>query len=240
MAAFVFFHLISSLSQHRAGVLQQFPKMDVMKQFILLTILALPVLKVVCQQPTEGKVEYDKKQIPAAVVELPYAPAVVEDAMKDYLYRKGVKGGSAKGFTYFKGTKVAEGLNNKDVYFKVEKKSHKEKNASIVYLFATDENADPASADEYNFDVTASKQLLEEMLPAVQTNELAVEIGGQESSLRKAEKKYESLEDERRSIEKKIKKLQDDLVENGRNLERQKQEVENQKRIIGNLKDKKL
>jgi hypothetical protein len=211
-----------------------------MKHVILLTIMSLQVLTALSQQPGEGKVEYEKKEVPAAFVELPYAPAVVEAAMKDYLYRKGVKGGSAKGFTFFKGTRVAEGLGDKDVYFKVQKKSHKEKNASIVYLFTTDQNADPASADEYNFDLTASKQLLEDMLPAVQTNELTVEIGGQESSVKKAEKKYELLIDERRSIEKKIKKLQDNLEQNSRDLAKQQQEIENQKRILDNLKDKKV
>jgi hypothetical protein len=71
------------------------------KSIVLLTLLFVALLGY--SQAMEGSVTYLKKQQPAAVIELPYAPSVVNDAMKDYLSKKGrAKGNDIKGFTTFR------------------------------------------------------------------------------------------------------------------------------------------
>ncbi len=212
-----------------------------MKQVLLPTLLIATIYTSTAQEPTEGKVNYHKKDVPAAIIELPYRSDVVENAIKDYLYRKGVKGGTYNDFTVFKGVKLHDGDNeNSDVYFKVDKKSNKEKDATIVYLFTTRSNEEPATLEAEDLAVYTSKDLLKEMVSPIGTYNLGVEIDQQDASVKRAIKKYESLEDDGRDIEKKIKKLQDDLDQNRRNLTRQKDEIENQKKVLETLKGRKV
>jgi len=84
---------------------------------------------------SEGEVEYNKGNKLAAVIVLPYPPETVEEAIKDYMAQKGVKGSESKGFDIYRSLAMKEGnpeLN--DLHFKIERKSRKEKNVSIVHL----------------------------------------------------------------------------------------------------------
>src|SRR2546421_7518204 len=210
-----------------------------MKKNLLAGICIVSVNLLFAQEPSEGKVEYQKKEVPAAIIELPYPPNVVENAIKDYLYKKGVKGNTSKGFQVFKGAKLSDiNTENNDIYFKVERKSRKEKDASIVYLFATKENESPETIDNTSYDLTNAKSLLREIIPSVQSNNLEAEIAGQENAIKKAEKKYDNLIDDGRGLEKKIKKLQDNLEENRKDVEKQRQEIDNQKKVLETLKGK--
>ena len=192
------------------------------------------------QEPTEGKTEFQKKDQPSAVIELPYPPDVVEDAIKGYLTKKGVKGNSSKGVQIFKGTKLSDlDLSNSDLYFKVERKSRKEKDASIVYLFVTKENENPAARIEGdNYGVEGAKSFLKEMLPSIEAHSLEVDISGQEAALKKAERKYDNLTDEAKDLEKRLKKLEDNIEENKKDIEKQRLEVENQRRILETMRAK--
>ena len=84
---------------------------------------------IVYGQATEGTVQYQKNEQPAAVIELPYSPDVVKDAMSDYLSKKGrSKGNDIKGFTTYRNTQALQSDSaNADLYFKVERKSRQEK-----------------------------------------------------------------------------------------------------------------
>ncbi|HKP32893.1 MAG TPA: hypothetical protein VJT83_09205 [Chitinophagaceae bacterium] len=211
-----------------------------MTRIILACILVLACNVALAQEPTEGKTEFQKKDQPAAVIELPYPPDVVEDAIKGYLTKKGVKGNSSKGVQIFKGTKLSDlDLSNSDLYFKVERKSRKEKDASVVYLFVTKENESPgARIDGDNYGVEGAKSFLKDMLPSIEAHNLEVDISGQEAALKKAERKYDNLTDEAKDLEKRMKKLEDNIEENKRDIEKQRIEVENQRRILETMRAK--
>jgi len=216
-----------------------FVKSLIMKKILLAAICIASINILVAQEPSEGKVEYQKKELPAAIIELPYPPNVVENAIKDYLYKRGVKGITSKGFQIFKATKLPEmNMESYDIYFKVERKSRSDKDASIVYLFATKENESPENISNLNYDLTSAKSLLKSIIPSVQSDNLEAEIAGQENAIKKAEKKYDNLIDDGRSLEKKIKKLEDNLQENRKDVEKQRQDIENQKRILETLKER--
>ncbi len=211
-----------------------------MKRVLLLILILFSTFSLIAQDPVEGKVEFQKKDQPAAIIELPYPPDVVENAIKEYLNKKGVKGNSTRGVQLYKGTKLNDlDSDNSDLYFKVERKSRKERDASIVYLFVTKENESPANrvpGDTYGLE--GAKSFLRNMLPSVEAHNLEVEISGQEEAVKKAEKKHDNLIDDGKDLEKRLKKLQDNIEENKKDVEKQKQEIENQRRILENLRAK--
>jgi len=212
-------------------------KDQIMKKLLPL-ILVLVSTCALAQEITEGKTEYQRKEQPAVIMELPYPADVVEDAIKDYLNRRGVKATSSKGYQLFKDTKLHDlASESHHLYFKVERKSRKEKDASVVYLFVTRPDENPATrAVSSTTDMAPAKAFLSEMRPHIEARNLEAEISNQENEVKKAEKKYERLVDDSNDMQKKLKKLQNDIEENKKDQEKQKQEIEKQKGILEGMK----
>ncbi|HYC28969.1 MAG TPA: hypothetical protein VEB42_09135, partial [Chitinophagaceae bacterium] len=60
-----------------------------MKKILPILLLSFFLKPAFSQEIVEGKVDYSKKEQAALMVELPYPPGVVEDAIKDYLNKRG-------------------------------------------------------------------------------------------------------------------------------------------------------
>lgn len=211
-----------------------------MKKILPLLVLSFFIKYTFAQEIVEGKVDYQKKEQAALMVELPYPPGVVEDAIKDYLNKRGLKGNSAKGYQLFKGTRL-DSLNgvDHDVYFKVERKSRKEKDASVVYMFVTKPNENPTQRlPAETSGLSSARSFLSGMVPSVDAYNLEVEIGAQEGEIKKAEKKYERLIDDGNDMQKRLKKLQENIEDNKKDQEKQKQEIEKQRGILENMRGK--
>src|SRR6476469_2378313 len=106
-----------------------------MKKTIL--FFSILLISLLCYgQAQEGTVEYQKRLQPAAVIELPYPPSVVDAAMNDYLSKKGKsRKDNVKGFSTFKNTDTVQSDSiNADLYFKTERKSRKEKEVTVISL----------------------------------------------------------------------------------------------------------
>ena len=89
-------------------------------------------------QSFEGSVEYLKKDQQAIVIEFPYAPSVVEEAIEKRMEKLGHKKKESKGFLVYKNVVLREiSSEPADYLIKVERKSRKEKDESIVYLLMT-------------------------------------------------------------------------------------------------------
>ncbi|HET9054493.1 MAG TPA: hypothetical protein VFM90_09980 [Cyclobacteriaceae bacterium] len=191
------------------------------------------------QEITEGKVDYQKKEQPALIMEVPYPPGVVEDAIKDYLNRRGSKANSSRGYQLFKGT-MLDSLSSEtnDLYFKVERKSRKEKDASVVYLFVTNPNENPTTRVASGGNLSGARSFLRNMLPSLEAHNLEVEINSQADEVKKAEKKYERLIDDGNDMQKRLKKLQENIEENKKDVEKQQQEIEKQKGILESMRGK--
>jgi len=208
---------------------------------ILLFFLSLSFCAAHSQEVMESKVEFQKTTQPAVMVALPYSTEVVEDAIKDYFNRIGVKGDDTHGFQLFKSTRLGvTDAWNSDLYFKVERKSRKEKDESIVYFFATPENQQPnlrKPGDQYGVD--GARNFLRSMLPSIDAYNLQVQISIQEEEVRKAEKKYQHAIDEGDDLGKKLKKVQENIDENKNDQAKQKEEMEAQRKLLEALKNKK-
>lgn len=206
-----------------------------MRKVILLAAIFI-ISRISNAQSYEGTVDYQKTKQPTAIIELPYPPGVVEEAIKDRMKKNGYTGKESKGFITFKGVRDSSG-KELDYLVRVERKSRKEKDESVVYLFGQGANIDMAKTGE-GTDIDFLKTKLNKMLPDIEAYNLEVQIADQGDAVKKAEKKYNNLQDDLKSLEKKIKKLEEDMADNKKDQEKQKNEIENQKKVLETLKAK--
>jgi len=210
-----------------------------MKKIVLLLSL-FSITVVYGQEVMEAKTDFQRTTQPSVMVQLPYSPEVVEDAIKDYFNRMGVKPDGSRGFQVFKSTRLGQtDAWNSDLYFKVERKSRKE-NESVLYFFATPENQQPnlrKPGDYYGVD--GARMFLRNMLPSIDSYNLQVQISLQEEEVRKAEKKYQHIMDDGDDLDKKLRKLQENIQDNKNEQAKQKQEIDNQRKMLDALKSRK-
>ncbi len=164
-------------------------------------------------QAQEGVAGYHKRPQPAAVLELPFAPAVVTAAL-NYLSKKSKSGTlDLKGFTTFRNPEPAPNhYLNADLYFKVRRKSRQEKEISTVSLLLTIPEKGMETANNlYYINMEQAKSYLNDLVPAIHAYQLDLQIKDQNDAIAKAESKYkrlagdgEELEKKRMGIEKKI------------------------------------
>lgn len=199
---------------------------------LLVAIIAIHLSAFAQPSATEGKVEFQKGDKPAAVIEIPYSPDIVEAAIKDNLSRKGIKEDRTKGFQVFRGAKIGGDSELTDLYFKVERKSRKDKDISIIYLIAgrPNENIALRTADD-SYKVTDGKAFLNDLIPAIEAHNLEVMIGEQDETVKKSEKKLRNLEDDQKDLEKKIRNLEEKLAQNKKDQETQNADISKQQEI---------
>ena len=111
----------------------------------LLIIIALVAFRLSTfsqAQAYEGKLDYQKTLQQVAIIEVPYKDGIVEDAIKDYLAKKGLKSSNSKGFDVFRGAKLDDSdADPSDLYFKIDRKK-KDKDYTVISLLATKANQD--------------------------------------------------------------------------------------------------
>ena len=183
---------------------------------------------------TEGKVEHTKGDKVAAIIELPYPTDEVEAAIKDYLARRGAKSEKAKGFHTFRGVKLYENDTEvSDLHFKVERKSRRESNITVVYLLVgrPSENVGlRGTTDHHKLD--EAKLWLNRVVPVVDAHHLEVQINEQVEILKKADKKMQGLVEDSVSLTEKIKALQTKFDTNRIDQQKQVEEVARQREIL--------
>ena len=209
-----------------------------MRRFIITIIFVSSFASAAKAQSYEGTVDYQKKDEKAIIIELPYPPSVVEDAIIDKMEKLGFKKKESKGFLVYKNIVLTDiSVEPADYMIRVERKSRKDKDESIIYLLISrnDENIIARSDALVN---SNTKTFLNNLSPDVEAYNLEVQIKDQENTVEKAEKKFRNLQDDKESMEKKIKKLQDDLEENTKDQVNQQKEIEKQKQILESLRGK--
>jgi len=189
-------------------------------------------------QSYEGTVGYQKKDEKAIIIEFPYPASVVEDAIIDKMEKLGFKKKESKGFLVYKNAVLPDiSSEPADYMIKVERKSRKDRDESVVYLLVNrnEENIIARSDALVN---SNAKTFLNRLAPDVDAFNLEVQIKDQENTVSKAVKKLKDLQDDQESMEKKIKKLQDDLKENAKDQQDQQKEIEKQKQALESLRAK--
>jgi hypothetical protein len=216
-----------------------------MKNFIFTVSAIILLMATGFAQAYEGSIDYGKQKQQAFVIEYSYPAEAVENAIVQKMERMGYKGKEQKGmfnrdkgFIIFKSAYITD-ISDKsmDYIIKVEQKSRKEKDASILYLVINKDNENAMkSFDAY--DVNRAKGFLNNLLPDVEAANLELQIKDQEEVVAKAEKKLKNLQSDKEDMEKKIKKLQDDIKDNLKDQDNTQKDIENQRRALEALKIK--
>jgi hypothetical protein len=213
-----------------------------MKTNLLVALFSLCVFIAQSQiEAKEGKLNINKNEKNTAVIELPYPAEVVEEAIRKQFALSGIKPDKSNGLLVFRGVKLDEsGDELNDLYFKVERKSKKEKNISIVNLIVAQRGHDIAAKVLDNGSKGSEGiRFLNKIVPSVESHNLHVDTEKQDEVVRKAEKKLEDLKGEQADIEKRMKKMQEKLEENQRNQEKQVEEIIVQKKTQEAMKARK-
>jgi peptidoglycan hydrolase CwlO-like protein len=171
-------------------------------------------------------------------MEFPYPPSVVEDAIIARMDKLGFKKKESKGFLIYKDAVLTDiSSEPADYLIKVERKSRKDKDESVVYFIINRNNENILARNDALVNSNA-KTFMNRLAPDVDAYNLDMQIKDQEETVAKAEKKLKNLGEDQEIIEKKIKKLQEDLKDNAKDQENQQKEVEKQKQNLEDLKGK--
>ena len=211
-----------------------------MKKIILSCWAVVLFSTVVSAQAYEGNIEYNKKKEPAFVIDYPYPPDAVENAIIQKMEKLGYKGKEEKGiFNKDKGFRVYKNAfitdissNNMDYILKVERKSRKEKDEAVLYLIIMKEGEN-AMAKFDALDSEHARTFLNNMRPEVEAANLELQIKDQEETVAKAEKKLKGLQNDKEDLEKKLNK-------NLKDQDDTQKDIQNQKQVLENLKLKRV
>jgi hypothetical protein len=201
--------------------------------FVSLCLLAIALAG--RSQAYEGSVQFDKKKQPALVMDYDFSTQAVTNAFVGYIESLGFKAREEKGifnrdkgFVVFRNALVPELHPERiDYIFKVEKKSRKEDEASVLYLVLNRDNANLLQSLKPE-DLTRIKKFLSGFTPQIEAASLELQIREQETVLAKAEKKLADLKSEQESLEKK-------LADNKKDQEAAQKDIEDQKQRLGQL-----
>lgn len=189
-------------------------------------------------QAVEGTVEQSNNNLPAAVIELPVAPDVATAAMKDHLSKKGKsRTTDIKGFVTFRNTdSIPSDSTTADLYFKVERKSRREKEFSLVSLLLTTPGSNTASPTKTrHLNMEEAKAFLNELQPAIIAFDLERQIKEQNEMVIKEETRYRHLDEERTELIKRQESMGQKILDKQNEQQSQKIEVEKQKQILTEL-----
>ena len=201
---------------------------------ILVSLCLLFVIGSAYGQAQEGAVLFQKKQQSAAVIELPYPPGVVSAALNDYLSKKGrSKGTDLKGFTTYRNTNPIErDSTNADLYFRVERKSRKDKETAVVSLLLTMPTDGAIATNQHHLNMDEAKTYLNDIAPAIEAYNLELLIKEQNDQVTAAESKYKNLVNEGADLEKKREEIDKKIHNNKMQQQTQLNEVDLQKQKL--------
>lgn len=210
--------------------------------FIVACLLMLSVKLWSQPVPSEGMTDYDKIKVPCYTIEVPFSEDVATDAIKKRFKKMGAGGKERKGFLEFKNVSIPEVRNELvDAYIKIEQKSKKEKNISIVSMVLTEPGVVPGASDST---LSSSKGagtaiaaagalgLLSSLHENTSDHSLELEIKKQEEMVKKADKEYNSLIKDGDDLQNKLKKIQNDIEANRNNQTKQAEELKKQKETL--------
>ena len=207
---------------------------------ILYTLFGIFFLQIaVFAQARYVFIDFKDAKKPAVQNEFSYPENTVSKAIDDKMQKFGYKGKDSKGFTIYKGVALTElGTETYDVYFKVDRKSRKEKDMSAVTMLVSRGNENFITEADDLQTINNAKSFLNNLIPNVQAFDLEQQIAAQEDAVKKSEKKYKNLLDDADDLQKRKRKIEEQIVNNSSDQKNQQSEIEKQKQILEALKAK--
>ena len=196
-------------------------------------------------QVSQETIEYNKQKHTAFKMEYDYPPEVVQNALVQRMEQLGYRGKEEKGilnrdkgFVVHKGAFVTE-VNEKsmDYIFKIDPRTKKDKTGSVLHMVILKDGANAVSTFT-DAEVERVRSFLTRLAPEVESTNLEMQIKGQEEGVAKSEKKFKTLQSDSLSLENKIRDLNMQLEKVIRDQQFQQKEIENQKKLLDEMKGK--
>ncbi|HSN09085.1 MAG TPA: hypothetical protein VLS85_08605 [Hanamia sp.] len=189
-------------------------------------------------------VEYNGQKYPCYITEYNLPPDETKNAIVNKLKSEGYNADKSKGFLVYRNARLKD-LNPdepQDVLFKIERKSPKEKDKSIVTMIAAKAGLipeDKVKGAKMVADIEPSAnsvEFIKSLQSGIDMAAYNLAVSNQEDEVANAQKKLKSLQDDQIKIEKKIKDYQDDLAKNKADQVKQTDEIAKQKSILDEKK----
>ena len=204
---------------------------------LIYTVVAFIFFHTAHSQARYTFIEFRDAQKPGIQTEFSYPDKTVTDAIEEKLSKMGYKGKDTKGYTVYKGVVLPElGSQPYDLYFKVDRKSRKDKDVSVVNMLISNGNENFISDTSDSRTINNGKSFLDNLMPSIAAYDLQQQVNNQAEALKKAEKKYQSLQDDADDLQKKRKKIEQQIEENLNAQKEQRAEVEKQRQLFESIK----
>jgi hypothetical protein len=199
------------------------------------------------QSPMQTTVEYNGQKYPCYITEYNLPPEETQNVIQQKLKSQGYNADKSNGFLVYRNVRLKDlnGDEAQDVFFKIERKSRKEKDKSLVTMIATKSGLIPegkvkGATTVANIGSAAnSVSFIESFQSAMNLQQYNLEVAAQENEVVNAEKKFKSLQEEQEKLEKKIKDYQNDLEQNKKDQAKQDKEITKQKTLLDQKKAEK-
>ena len=210
-----------------------------MKKLINILFLTLFVSVTANCQAHYVFINFKDAQKPAIQSEFSYPERTVNDAIQDRLNKMGFKGKDVKGYTVYHGVVLPEFDNQPyDLYFKVDRKSRKEKDVAVVNMMISSGNENFISDSSDSRTINNAKNYLDNLKSSIAAYDLQQQVNGQQDALNKAEKKYKSLQSDADDLQKRKRKLEQQIEDNQKAQKDQQAEVEKQRQLFESIKSR--
>lgn len=205
---------------------------------ILYTLSALFIFTIsVCAQARYVFIDFKDAKKPGIQNEFSYSDKTVSDAIDDKLTKMGYKSKDVKGYTVYRSVLLPElGSQPYDLYFKVDRKSRKEKDNAVVTMLLSSGNENFISDSSDSGTMSNARNFLDNLLPTITAYDLQQQVNAQQDLVTKAEKKYKSLQDDADDLQKKKKKLEQQIDDNAKAQKDQLAEIDRQRQLFQTIK----
>lgn len=190
-------------------------------------------------QSRNATVQYQDTKQPAIEFDVPFPEKTVVRSIDDYFQKLGYKGKDIKGYLTYKGVRLAKlGPDSYDLYFKTDRKSKKEKDATTVTMLISSgyEKFIGDTTDAHLID--SVKNYLNGLTDRVAAYDLDQQINEQDDAVQKASKKLTTLTSTGEDLQKKKNKIETEIAENLKAQADLKAKSDKQLLILQTLKDK--
>lgn len=216
-----------------------------MKSVIFIVIAFFTCSFSFAQDTQSGTLQYNGANYPADIIDFNIPPSDVENIIKDRMKSMGFTPEKGKGFLVYRNVTMSDLSFGQpyDLVFKVDKKSRKQSDESIVSLITAKTGEIPTEK------VKGAGKTLATITPAasagsflrsfnekVQSQAHNRSVTAKADEIRKAEKDLDNLKKDQTKLEKRISDLQGDLKSNLKDQETQTATLEALKKQLEDLK----
>ena len=200
-----------------------------MRRFLLFSFPVFFIVSNSKSQAYKSSLVFQKNTYAVASIQVPYEEYVVTQAVKDYMLNRGYKDAHYKDFIIFRSVPLdINGSVLSDAYFNIDRKSHSEKDITLINLLPVKkgETLIPANEEDSSF-ISLSRIFLDSMIQNIYSYSLQKQIDAQQKTVDKIKGKMISLKNDSGDIAKKIRNYESDLAENKKGQTKQTQIINN-------------